>query len=166
MPETNSDWINALTDEACRLHDAAVEVYGAGRGAEAEELFRRALALFEQVEGPDHPDVAATLGNLGALLEDRCDYLGAEECYVRAAAITEAIEEDGFKNYEDDEDVARLRLHSLDNLGRILRMQGRYAQAEPVIRHALNFAVWTFGAESLEVSGALNNLGMLARISH
>lgn len=165
LQETNSDWINALTDEACRLHDAAVEAYGGGRSDEAEELFRRALALFEQVEGPDHPDVAATLGNLGAVLEDRCDYLGAEECYVRAAAITEAIEEDGFKNYEGDEDVARLRLQSLDNLGRILRMQGRYTQAKPVIRCALNFAVWTFGAESLEVSGALNNLGMLGKFA-
>jgi hypothetical protein len=32
LPETESDWINALTDEACRLHDAAVEAYGCGRG--------------------------------------------------------------------------------------------------------------------------------------
>src|SRR5215471_14171906 len=129
LPETESDWINALSDEACRLHDAAVEAYGAGRVDEAEELFRRSIALFEQVEGSDHPDVAAALGNLGAVLEDRCDYLAAEECYVRAATITEAIEDGGFKNYEDDENVARLRLQSLDNLGRIRRMQGRYAQA-------------------------------------
>jgi tetratricopeptide (TPR) repeat protein len=146
-PETESDWINALTDEACRLHEAAVEAYG-GRVDEAEELFRRSVALFEQVEGPASPDVAAALGNLGAVLEDRSDYLAAEECYVRAETITGAIEEDGFKNYEDDEDLARLRLQSLDNLGRIRRMQGRYALAEPVIRRALNFAVWTFGAES------------------
>jgi tetratricopeptide (TPR) repeat protein len=164
-PETNSDWVNALTDEACRLHDAAVEAYGGGRIDEAEEFFRHALALFEQVEGADHPDVAATLGNLGAILEDWCDYPGAEECYVRAAAITEAIEENGFKNYEGDEDVTRLRLQSLDNLGRILRIQGRYAQAEPVIRRALNFAVRAFGAQSLEVSGALNNLGMLGKFA-
>lgn len=92
------------------------------------------------------------LGNLGAVLEDQCDYLAAEECYVRAAAITEAIEENS-KIYEDDEDVARLRLQLLDNLGRISRTQGRYAQAGPIIRRALNFAVWTFGAESLEAAG-------------
>ena len=95
---TDSDWINALTDEACRLHEAAAEAYGGGRLDEAEELFRSSIALFEQVEGPEHPDVAAALGNLGAVLEDRCDYPGAEECYVRAAAITEALEEDNFKN--------------------------------------------------------------------
>jgi hypothetical protein len=40
-------------------------------------------------------------------------------------------------------------LQSLDNLGRIRRMQGRYKQAEPAIRRALNFDVWTFGAEIL-----------------
>src|SRR5262245_19364011 len=164
-PETDIDWINALSDEACRLHDVAVEAYGGGRIDEAEDLFRRSIALFGQVEGPASPDMAAALGNLGAVLEDRCDYAAAEECYVRAATITEAIEGDGFKNYEDDEDVARLRLQSLDNLGRINRIQGRYAEAEPVIRRALNFAIWTFGAESLEVSGALNNLGMLGKFA-
>jgi tetratricopeptide (TPR) repeat protein len=165
LPETESDWINALSGEACRLHDAAVEAHGAGRFDEAEERFRRSITLFEQLEGPVSPDVAVALGNLGAVLEDRCDYLAAEECYVRAATITGAIEEDGFKNYEDDEDVARLRLQSLDNLGGILRMQGHYAQAEPVIRRALNFAERTFGAESLEVSGALNNLGVLGKFA-
>src|SRR5262249_46581236 len=116
LPMTDSNWINALTDEACRLHDAAVEAYGGGGPVGAGGLFRSAIALFEQVEGPEHADVAAALGNLGAVLEDRCDYPDAEECYVRAAAITEAIEEDNFKNYEGDEDVTRLRLQSLDNL--------------------------------------------------
>lgn len=52
LPEADSDWINALSDEARRLHDAAVKAYGGGRADEAEELFRRALALFEQLEGP------------------------------------------------------------------------------------------------------------------
>ncbi len=163
-PETYSDWMNALSDEACRLHDEAVEAYGSGRIDEAEGLFFRSLALFEQVDAPDHLDVAAVLGNLGAVLEDRCDYTAAEECYVRAAAITEAIE-DNSKNYEDDEDAARLRLQSLNNLGRIHRAQGRYAQAEPVIRRALSFTERTFGAESLEMSGALNDLGMLGKFA-
>src|SRR5262249_2915493 len=98
-PETDIDWINALTGEACRLHDVAVGAYGGGRIDEAEELFRRSIALFEQVEGPTSPDVAAALGNLGAVLEDKCDYPAAEECYIRAAKITDAIEEYGFENY-------------------------------------------------------------------
>src|SRR5215470_6511338 len=98
LPETESDWINSLSDEACRLHEAAVEAYGAGRVDEADELFRRSIALFERAEGPEHPFVAVALGNLGAVLEDRCDYPAAEECYVRAGTITETLEEDGLKN--------------------------------------------------------------------
>src|SRR5215471_7291936 len=164
LPTNNSDWIDALSEEALRSHDAAMEACEGGRVDEAERLFRRALALFEQVDGGEHLDAAAVLGDLGAVLEDRCDYLAAEECYVRAATITEAIEVES-KIYTDDEDVARLRLRSLDNLGRIHRTQGRYAQAEPVIRRALNFAELTFGAESLEVSGALNNLGMFGKFA-
>src|SRR4030095_16371226 len=132
LPTTNSDWIDALSEKACRSHDAAMEAYGGGRLDEAEELFRHALALFEQVDGRERLDVAAVLGNLGAVLEDRCDYLAAEECYVRAAAITEAIEAES-TIYEDDEDVARLRLRSLNNLGRIHRTHGRHAQAAPLI---------------------------------
>src|SRR5262249_31672647 len=119
MPEHNFDWINALSDEACRLHDAAVEAYGDGHIEVAEGFFRRSITLFEQVEGLEHPDVAAALSNLGAMLEDQCDYLGAEECYERAAAIMEVVEDDGA-----DEDVTRLRLQTMNNLGRIHRIQG------------------------------------------
>jgi len=33
LPETESDWINALTDEACRLRDAEIEANSGGRGS-------------------------------------------------------------------------------------------------------------------------------------
>jgi tetratricopeptide (TPR) repeat protein len=164
VPTTTSLCIDALSDEACRLHGAAIEAYGSGRMDEAEELTRRALALFEQAEGRDHPDVAAVLGDLGAMLEDQCRYMAAEACYVRAAAITESMEV-ASKIDEDDADIERLRWQSLTNLGRIYRVQGRYTQAEPIMRRALNFAERVFGAESLEVSGALNNLGMFGKFA-
>lgn len=35
------------------------------RGAEAEPLLRRALAIREQTMGPDHPEVAQTLVHVG-----------------------------------------------------------------------------------------------------
>jgi Flp pilus assembly protein TadD len=37
--------------------------------AEAEPLLRRALAIFEQSFGPEHPEVATTLNNLAMLLQ-------------------------------------------------------------------------------------------------
>ena len=38
------------------------------RLAEAEPLYRRALAIDEKSYGPDHPDVARDLNNLAGLL--------------------------------------------------------------------------------------------------
>ncbi len=39
-----------------------------GRYAEAEPLFKRALAIFEKALGPEHPNVATGLENYAALL--------------------------------------------------------------------------------------------------
>jgi hypothetical protein len=61
--------LDAMIEEACRLHDEAVAACYAGQGYKGEKLFHRALALFEQTEAPDHPDVAAVLGNLGAVYD-------------------------------------------------------------------------------------------------
>jgi len=38
-----------------------------GRTADAEKMYKRALAVKEVALGPDHPDVATTLTNLGVL---------------------------------------------------------------------------------------------------
>ena len=42
-----------------------------GKLDEAEELTRRALAVWEKALGPDHPTVAAGLNNLAGLLQVR-----------------------------------------------------------------------------------------------
>jgi tetratricopeptide (TPR) repeat protein len=151
--------LDARIEEACRLHDAAVAACDAGQSYKGEKMFRRALALFEQTEGADHPDVAATLGNLGAVYEGRCDYAQAQECFERAARIVDEIADDG------GEDLAELRLQASSNLGRILRTQGRYAEAEPSIRRALEFAEQRFGPDSMPVAWALNDLGMLGKFA-
>jgi hypothetical protein len=64
MSEVKPDTMNAQIETACRLHDAAVATYDAGRADATEPLFRQALAVFEHSEGVDQPAVAAVLGNL------------------------------------------------------------------------------------------------------
>ena len=115
-------------EEACQLHEEAAEAYQVGQVEQAIVLFRRALALFEEHEGADHPDVAAVLGSLGAIYENRSEYVAAEEAYARAAQIMDAtqVPSDGG---EDDADMLQLRLEACANHGRILRIQGRYTQA-------------------------------------
>ena len=60
------------------------------RLAEAEPLYRRALAIDEASYGPDHPDVATDLNNLAVLLRATNRLAEAEPLYRRALAIDEA----------------------------------------------------------------------------
>ena len=48
-----------------------------------------ALAINEKAYGPSHPDVAADLNNLAALLHAQGDLAGARPLYKRALAIRE-----------------------------------------------------------------------------
>ena len=59
-----------------------------GRYAEAEPLYKRALAIREKALGPDHPDVAG-LNNLAELYDKQGRYAEAEPLYKRALAIDE-----------------------------------------------------------------------------
>src|SRR5262249_5922989 len=83
--------------------------------------------------GPDHPDVAAILNSLAAIDLDRADYAEAEARFGRSARILDAVE-------GDHPDLARVRIEALCNLGPVLRMRGRYAEAEPILRRALALA--------------------------
>ena len=64
-----------------------------GRRAElgaARDAGTRALAIKEAAYGPDHPEVARTLGNLGVVLELLGELEAARAAQERALAITEA----------------------------------------------------------------------------
>ena len=58
-----------------------------GRYAEAEPLYKRALAIREKALGPEHPDVATSLENYAALLRETARVDEAERLEARAKAI-------------------------------------------------------------------------------
>src|SRR5262249_21770199 len=60
------------------------------RTAEAEKLYRRAIAIKEKVLGPDHPSVAITLVNLGSMKLDAHQPAEAKALLERALRIQEA----------------------------------------------------------------------------
>ena len=60
-----------------------------GQYAQAEPLYKRALAIWEKALGPDHPDVATSLNNLAELYGTQGQYAQAEPLYKRALAIDE-----------------------------------------------------------------------------
>jgi Tfp pilus assembly protein PilF len=60
-----------------------------GDMAAAQPYYERALVITEAALGPDHPDTATSLNNLGALLKAMGDLAGARPYYERALAIAE-----------------------------------------------------------------------------
>ena len=91
--------------------------------AEAEPLYRRALAIDEQSYGPDHPNVASDLNNLAQLLQATNRLAEAEPLMRRALAIDE-------KSYGPDHPNVAIRLN---NLAQLLQATNRLAEAEPLI---------------------------------
>ena len=51
----------------CVLAFASVVAQSQGRYAEAQPLYERSLAIWEQTLGADHPSVATSLNNLAGL---------------------------------------------------------------------------------------------------
>jgi tetratricopeptide (TPR) repeat protein len=96
--------------------------------AEARPYFERALAISEQVLGPEHPDTALSLNNLGYLLQAQGDLAGAKPYYERALAISEQV------LGPEHPDTAL----SLNNLGYLLQAQGDLAGAKPYYERALH----------------------------
>ncbi|HAX74953.1 MAG TPA: kinesin, partial [Cyanobacteria bacterium UBA11372] len=80
---------SAEVEEAERLNQQVVELYQQGKYAEAIPLAQRALAIREKALGSEHPDVAASLNNLGLLYIQMGNYAQAEPLYQRALAIRE-----------------------------------------------------------------------------
>src|SRR5205823_3533170 len=84
---------------------------------------------------------------------DRAEYEQADPLFQRAVRIME--------NLDGDEDICRLRVQSLNGLATLRRLQGHYAEAEPLLRRALKLAEKAFPASDMEIADTLNNLGVL-----
>ena len=72
---------------ATSLNNLAALYYGQGRYADAEPLYKRALAIFEKALGPQHPDVATSLDNLAALYKTQGRHGEALGHSRRASAV-------------------------------------------------------------------------------
>ena len=78
-------------DKTSRLYNQlALYVEVRADYAMSERLKRRALAIGEAADGPDHPTVAVNLNNLATLLQDTNRLAEAEPLMRRAARIFEA----------------------------------------------------------------------------
>jgi Tetratricopeptide repeat len=84
------DQVEAQTPmEAFLLSNIGFAQQDQGKYAEAEQNYRRALAIDEKALGPDHPTVATRLNNIGGAQQAQGKYVEAEQNFRRALAIDE-----------------------------------------------------------------------------
>ena len=139
--------------EAIKLNQQVLQLYGQGRHGEAIPLAQRALAIREKALGPDHPDTALSLNNLAELYRATGAYAKAEPLYQRALAIIE-------KALGPEHPYTAL---SLNNLAELYRATGAYAKAEPLYQRALAINEKALGPEHPDTATSLNNLAALYR---
>jgi tetratricopeptide (TPR) repeat protein len=119
--------------------------------AEAETFCQRAIALGEQTLGPEHPDLATSLNNLGGLYMNQGKYEEAEPLYQRAIAIDEKALGPEHPGLATD----------LNNLATLYRIQGKYKEAEPLFLRAIRIREKALGPEHPELATYMNNLALL-----
>jgi tetratricopeptide (TPR) repeat protein len=149
--------MSSRIDLALELHQQSSRLEEAGDWAGAEHLCRQALAIFEEEDGPDSPDVANLSCDLAAILESRGDYSGAEQCARRAIAIVEPV----LAAFEGS-DGALILLRALSLLGTALRQQGFYPQALAPLERAIELAE-ALPENPANAAEAWNNLGIVCK---
>src|SRR5262249_27904849 len=108
-----------------------------GEYTQAESVYRDALAMKKKLYPTDkypegHPDLAASLNNLGALLWARGAYARAESMHRDALAMTRKL--------YPPEQFPKGHHHlatTLSNLGGLLQARAKYAEAAKVLSEGL-----------------------------
>ena len=135
------------------LNNLATLLQHTNRPEEAEPLFRRALAINENLFGINSPEVASALNNLALLLQDTNRLKEAEPLLKRSLAIVE-------RTLGSEHPTVAIHLN---NLALLLCDTNRLEEAEPLIRRALKIDEASYGSNHPTVAIRLNNLAMLLR---
>ena len=130
-----------------------------GKDEPAEVLYRRALALCEELQGPNSLHTARAAEALAAFCRARHRYAEAEELYHRSLTIEEesvrsqaAAWTKGWRPWRKKRELQiRLSLSqipistSLDHLASVYEDQQRYAESEPLRRRSLEIKERAWG---------------------
>jgi tetratricopeptide (TPR) repeat protein len=109
----------------------------------------RLQELTESAKGPDHPEVAATMGNLGSAWRNLGEPGEARDLYQRALTIQE-------REYGPDHPEVAVTLGDLGNAWRNL---GEPGEARDLYQRALTIQEREYGPDHPDVAATLNNLG-------
>ena len=126
--------------------------------SEAEQLFRRALAVTEALHGETHPETAITIDNLAQVLEEMGKFDEAELLFRRALAIAEATLE------PENPSLAIV----LNNLAIVLENKEKYEEATGLYERAFRIFDGALGSEhtyTREICRDLENCREIAQIA-
>ncbi len=169
---------------AAALNSLALVLEKLGDFTAAESLLRRSIGILESKLGKDNPDTATAISNLARVLDAQGKFSGAGAEQQTAARVRttagdpaaglalraqEALRRGQFQEAETLHHQV-LAVHekalgehpttatSISNLGNVLYLQGRYADAEVVYRRALAMREKLLGGDHPDVATSLNNL--------
>ena len=125
-----------------------------GRYAQALVSAQEAKTLFEQVNGPNHPDVAKALLTIADLEARQKQFEQAEQDAERAIAIMD-------KHRGTDAELDKSRALGLAVLAGIYWDANKLGQAEKTYREALTAQEATWGQDHLQLATTQTNLGQL-----
>jgi len=137
--------------QAEKLDKQITQLSQQGQYQKAIPLAKEAIEIKTRIYGPEDPDVAKSLNNLGLLYDSMGAYAQAESLYQKALVIMEE------KMGAEHESVAIC----LNNLAALYRNVGAYAQAEPLYQRALHIKEKQLGSDHSSVATSLNNLALL-----
>jgi serine/threonine protein kinase/tetratricopeptide (TPR) repeat protein len=147
----NEERIAAMENEALADHSLGRVLQFKGDFAAAEPLMRRTVAIYQQLRGPEHDDVAAALGELGWLLQSKGDQKGAEKTFRDSLEMYKRL------FGEDDPHVARAD----ERLGAMLMAGNQPEAAEPLLRRSIDIYRASKSADFQGMASALGDMGML-----
>jgi tetratricopeptide (TPR) repeat protein len=147
-------------ERAILLHGDALAALDAGTPDRALALAAEALAIFEAESGPTHPDVANVLNCMARIHVERADYASAEAASRRASDIMREV-----RTLASGDDIDRLTMQCLTGLGDVLRMLGRYGDAESPLREAIAIGEASLGEDDVDLVTAVNSLAVLFKYS-
>ena len=139
--------------DAARLNAEVLRLHQAGKYAQATEIAKRVVAIYERQLGPGHRDVGTALNNLAELYRIQGRAAEAEPLFRRGLAIRERALGPGHP------DVAQ----TLNNLAWLYQVQGRYPESESSFRRGIAIIEKALGPGHPSMAAPLNNLAEMYR---
>jgi tetratricopeptide (TPR) repeat protein len=141
-------------DRASVLNTRGVALRYLSRDKESLAAFREALGIWEKALGPEHPNVAGVLLNVGNEEREAGQFAEAERDLRRSLALNEKI------FGPDHVSVGRVANSLCETLAQIPKVD----DAMPFCERALAIKTKASGPDSVEVVSALTNLGNIAEV--